>query len=111
MKTDEREIRRKLRVLERAEELGCDAMAYRYFGVPKSTFYRWRKAYLEQGEQGLINKKPIPGSHPNCAPFGFEPVPKSWSDLSVQNIDNVAGWRRRPFALIGHVLERFRNLL
>ena len=68
MKNDEREIRRKLRVLERAEELGCDAKAYRYFGVPKSTFYRWRKAYLEQGEQGLINKKPIPGTHPNRTP-------------------------------------------
>ncbi len=68
MTDDEREIRRKLRVLQRAEELGNAAKAYRYFGIPKSTFYRWRERYIKFGEQGLINKKPIPGSHPNRTP-------------------------------------------
>lgn len=39
MTNDEREIKLKLRVIMRAEELGNAAKAYRYFGVPKSTFY------------------------------------------------------------------------
>ena len=69
MTTDEKEIRRKLAVLKRAEEVGGAAKAYRYFGIPRSTYFRWRKAYLEHGEQGLINKKPIPGSHPNQTPM------------------------------------------
>ena len=69
MTTDEREIRRKLAVLKRAEEIGSAAKAYRYFGIPRSTYFRWRKAYVEHGEQGLINKKPIPGSHPNQTPM------------------------------------------
>jgi len=58
MTDDEREIRRKLRVLQRAEEVGSASKAYRYFGIPKSTYFRWRQAYLRYGEQGLINKKP-----------------------------------------------------
>ena len=68
MANDEREIRRKLAVLKKAEEIGSAAKAYRYFGTPKSTFFRWRKIYLEFREQGLINKKPIPRSHPNQTP-------------------------------------------
>jgi transposase InsO family protein len=65
MTNEESEIRRKLRVIERAEEIGSAAKAYRYYGVPKSTFYRWRQLYREQGDNGLINRKPIPGTHPN----------------------------------------------
>ena len=50
-------------VLELAEGLGSDAKAYREFEVPRSTFYRWKKAYSEQGDAGLIRKKPIAKSH------------------------------------------------
>ena len=68
MTNDEREIRRKLKVLEHAEQSGNNLKTCRYFGIPKTTFYRWRAAYHKYGEQGLINKKPIPGSHPNRTP-------------------------------------------
>jgi transposase InsO family protein len=68
MTNDEREIRRKLAVLKRAEELGSAAKAYRYFGIPKSTFFRWQKSYRQFDEKGLVNKKPIPHSHPNQTP-------------------------------------------
>ncbi|WP_265588800.1 hypothetical protein [Kordiimonas pumila] len=40
MNADEKEIRRKLRVIERAQDVGIAAKAYRYFGIPKSTYYR-----------------------------------------------------------------------
>ena len=68
MKADEREIRRKRRVLEHADESGNVAKTCRYFGIPRSSFYRWRNVYLEHGEDGLRCKKPIAKSHPNQTP-------------------------------------------
>ena len=38
------------------------------FGVPKSTFYSWRKRYELEGEDGLIRKKPIAFNHPRKIP-------------------------------------------
>ena len=68
MKADEREIRRKRRILEHAVESGNVAKTCRYFGIPRSSFYRWHKVYLEHGEEGLRCKKPIAKSHPNQTP-------------------------------------------
>ena len=68
MKAEEREIRRKRRVLEHAVESGNVAKTCRYFGVPRSSFYRWRNAYQEHGEEGLQCKKSIAKSHPNQTP-------------------------------------------
>ena len=68
MKAEEREIRRKRRVLEHAVDSGNVAKTCRYFGVPRSSFYRWRNVYLEHGEEGLRCKKPIAKSHPNQTP-------------------------------------------
>ena len=45
MKAEEREIRRKQRVLNHAVESGNVAKTCRYFGIPRSLFYRWRNAY------------------------------------------------------------------
>lgn len=65
MTNDEREIRRKLRVLEHAQGSGNIAKTCRYYGVPRSLFYLWRAAYEKHGPEGLKRKKPIPKSHPN----------------------------------------------
>jgi len=59
-----RSIRFKMYILDLAEGLGSDARSYREYGVPRSTFYRWKKARAEQGDAGLIRKKPIAKSHP-----------------------------------------------
>ncbi len=68
MTNDEREIRRKLRVLEHAQGSGNIAKTCRYYGVPRSLFYLWRAAYEKHGPEGLKRKKPIPKSHPNQTP-------------------------------------------
>jgi len=68
MTNDQREIRRKLRILEHANECGNVRKTCRYFGIGRSSFYRWRDAYLKHGEVGLINAKPVPKSHPNQTP-------------------------------------------
>lgn len=56
---DEREIRRKLKILRHAEQNGNTAKTCRYFGVSRSTFYRWQSRYNKPGEAGLKNEKPI----------------------------------------------------
>ena len=68
MIADEREIRRKRRILDHAVKSGNIAKTCRYFGVPRSLFYVWRNAHREHGEEGLRRKKPIARSHPNQTP-------------------------------------------
>ncbi len=63
MNRDQREIRRKLRILEHADRNGSVSTTCRYFGIARASFYRWRKAYAERGEAGLINALPIPKWH------------------------------------------------
>ncbi len=68
MTNAEREINRKLRILNHAEESGNIAKTCRYFGIPRSLFYVWREAYRQHGNEGLKCKKPIPRTHPNQTP-------------------------------------------
>ncbi|CAH2409636.1 hypothetical protein MES5069_920004 [Mesorhizobium escarrei] len=65
MKEDQREIQRKLRVLEHADVSGNVRKTCRYFGIGRASFYRWQAAYRRHGEHGLINKKPIPKNPAN----------------------------------------------
>ncbi len=51
--------------LECAEACGNDAKSYRYFEVPKATFYRWKKAYALEGKAGLVRKRPVGRHWPN----------------------------------------------
>ena len=69
---DEREIRRKLKVLRHAEQSGNTAKTCRYFGVSRSTFYRWQRRYKKFGEAGLKNEKPIPINAANKTPDEIE---------------------------------------
>jgi transposase InsO family protein len=68
MTIDEKEINRKLRILNHANQSGNIAKTCRYFGIPRSLFYVWRNAYRELGDEGLKRKKPIPKTHPNQTP-------------------------------------------
>ncbi len=59
---------RKWVILEYAKAIGNNLETCREFGVPKSSFYEWKKAYAEGGKAGLLRKKPIAKSHPNQIP-------------------------------------------
>ena len=72
MGKDRREIARKLRILRHAEQIGDAAQTCRYFGIGRSSFYRWRAAYRKGGEEALINKPPIPKWHANRTPIKIE---------------------------------------
>ena len=54
------DIRRKRRVLTHAEQSGNVSKTCRYFGISRETFYQWKRAFKEKGEEGLINSKPCP---------------------------------------------------
>ena len=55
MKVEEKEIKRQKRVLDYAVESGNVAKTCRYFGIPRSSFFRWRKMYLEHAQQDGIS--------------------------------------------------------
>ena len=55
----QQDIRRKKRVLEHAARIGNVRKTCRYFGVARSGFYVWKKAYETHGDQGLINQRPF----------------------------------------------------
>jgi len=64
MKAKDRQIRRKKRILDHAVQRGNVAKTCRYFGVPRSSLYRWCNVYLEYGEEGLRCWKSIAKLHP-----------------------------------------------
>ena len=68
MTSKERGIQRKRKVLLHAEQTGHVAKTCRYFGIGRASFYRWKSAYRECGEAGLINAKPIPKNPANQTP-------------------------------------------
>ena len=68
MTNEEREVNRKLRILNHAKQSGNVARTCRYFGIPRSLFYVWRNAYKKHDEEGLKRKKPIPRTQPHQTP-------------------------------------------
>jgi transposase-like protein len=65
MNEKQRVVKNRLRVLEHAKKIGNIHKTCRYFGIPRSSFYRWKTAYDRNGESGLVNKPPVAKSHPN----------------------------------------------
>ncbi len=55
MPLQNRDIKRKFRNLLHADKIGSVSKTCRYFGIGRSSFYRWRAAYRDWGEAGLIN--------------------------------------------------------
>ena len=60
MNKAQRDIRRKKRVLEHAARIGNVRKTCGYFGVARSGFYVWKKAYETHGDEGLVTQKPCP---------------------------------------------------
>ncbi|MBJ7579505.1 helix-turn-helix domain-containing protein [Devosia sp. MC532] len=56
MNKDQREIARKLRIIQHADQAGDVSKTCRYFGIGRSSFYRWQAAYRKHGGSGLVNR-------------------------------------------------------
>ena len=95
----EREIKRRLRVLEHAEKIGNVRMTCRYFGLSRSTFYRWKTKYDKYGESGLGNKSTAARNHPRKVP--------------AEIIAKIVHLRRKyhlgPIRIVWY-LERYHNI-
>jgi transposase len=68
------DIRRKLKVLNYAKEIGNAAAACRHFGVSGESFYKWKRAYERGGERALINSKPCPQTPKLRTPAHIEEI-------------------------------------
>ena len=53
-KEDAREVQRKLRVLQHAEQTGHVAKTCRYFGIGRASFHRWKRANERNGGLSYI---------------------------------------------------------
>ncbi|MGV0970025.1 IS481 family transposase [Empedobacter sp. ULE_I136] len=91
---------KKLQVLKYAKEYGNNTIAYKFYGVKKSTFYKWKKAYEEHGEEGLLRKKPTPHTFPNQ--IKQEIVNKV---LELRKEHKLGTWRIKWY------LERYHDIL
>ena len=56
MNEEQRIMQKRLRVLEHAQKTGNVRKTCRYFGIGRSSFYRWKSAFDREGEAGLVNK-------------------------------------------------------
>jgi transposase-like protein len=63
----------------------------RQLGVPRSTFYGWYQRYVEQGIDGLHDKKPAPRPRWNAIP---ETVQQQVLDLTLERTAAQKGSNR-----------------
>jgi transposase-like protein len=69
---EQRDIKRKLAVLEYAKMSGNVAKTCRRFGISRQCFYNWLRAFERRGEAGLINRGPCPENHALRTPRPIE---------------------------------------
>ena len=55
---------KKLFILQYAKEFSSVTKTLQQFKIPKSTFYKWKKAYVKDGAEGLHRKHPVAYNHP-----------------------------------------------
>src|SRR5210317_1687190 len=62
---DELNLRRKLLILKFIDSKSNVSKECKEFGIPRSSFYEWKKKYESGGIEELRRKKPVPKSNPN----------------------------------------------
>jgi transposase InsO family protein len=65
MTATEKLAHKRLTLLQLAEKLGNVSKACRMHKVSRSQFYEYKRSFQEYGLEGLVDKPPIPGSHPS----------------------------------------------
>ena len=72
MTQKQRDIKRKLAVLEYAEACGNVAKTCRHFGISRQCYYNCLHAFERHGEAGLVNRGPCPEIHSLRTPKPIE---------------------------------------
>ena len=65
MTAEQKLAQNRLTLLQLAEKLGNVSKVCRMHKVSRSQFYEYKRAFQELGFEGLIDRPPIPGAHPN----------------------------------------------
>ena len=82
----------KLEILRAVESCGFPkAGALRQLGIPKSTFYSWRKKFRSKGRRGLVDKKP------NALRVWNQVLPKE-QDKIIETAETFPEWSAREIA-------------
>lgn len=68
MTATEKLAHKRLTLLQLAEKLGNISKACRMYKVSRSQFYEYKRAFQELGLEGLVDRPPVPGSHPSQLP-------------------------------------------
>jgi len=68
MTTTRKLAHKRLTLLQLAEKLGNVSKACRMHKVSRSQFYEYKRSFQEHGLEGLVDKPPIPLTHPNQLP-------------------------------------------
>jgi transposase InsO family protein len=89
----------KLTTLEYAWAIESCSATCRELGVPRSTFYRWKKAFAERGRAGLVNRKPV----------GIR-WPTQISEEAVERILQIRREHRMGPQRIAWYLERYHGI-
>jgi transposase InsO family protein len=90
--------RRRLSVLELAQELGSVSKACRQAGMDRTSFYEWKRRFQTHGLAGLKDLPPIPRSHPATTP---EPVQERIVALALQHPTRGCDFLSAQLALEG----------
>jgi transposase len=59
------QFQRKLFILQYAKEFDSVTKTLQLFKIPKSTFFKWKKAFDKDGADGLLRKHPVAYNHPS----------------------------------------------
>lgn len=70
MTAKEKLAQKRLTLLQLAEKLGNVSKACRMHGVSRSQYYEYKRSFQTHGIEGLVDKPPLPGPHPNELPEG-----------------------------------------
>ncbi len=65
MTATEKLAHKRLTLLQLTEKLGNISKACRMHKVSRSQFYEYKRAFQQHGLEGLVDKPPVPGSHPS----------------------------------------------
>lgn len=91
--------RNKLIILENIKKFKSVKEALKVFNIPKSTYYKWNKAFKKEGAAGLIRKSPVAYNHPNK--IKQEIVDKV---ISLRKEFQLGSWRIKWY------LERYHDI-
>ncbi len=74
MRSEEKTILKRIRILEHARESKNVSYTCKYFGISRETFYQWKRAYESGGMEALKSRKrgAKNGTHPSKTPKRIE---------------------------------------